>query len=52
MYSDLSLKLYCAVKQGVIKSRNEFWRNFNSKEKIISFDIDTGACINELKNNL
>ena len=51
MFSDLSLKLYCAVKQGVIKSRNEFWRNFNSKEKILSFDIDTGACINELKNN-
>ena len=51
MYSDLSLKLYCAVKQGVIKSRNEFWRNFNSEKKILSLDIDTGTCIKELNDN-
>ena len=49
MYSDLSLKLYCAVKQGVIKSRNEFWHNFNSEKKILSLDLDTDTCINELK---
>ena len=51
MFSDLSLKLYCAVKQGVIKSRNEFWRNFNFKEKLLSLDIDASACIKELKDN-
>ena len=51
MFSDLSLKLYCAVKQGVIKSRNEFWRNFNSEKKILSIDLDTDAFIKELKDN-
>ena len=51
MFSDLSLKLYCAVKQGVIKSRNEFWRNFNTEKKILSLDIDTSACIKELRDN-
>ena len=51
MFSDLSLKLYCAVKQGVIKSRNEFWRNFNSEKKILSLDIDTDTCIKELNDN-
>ena len=51
MYSDLSLKLYCAVKQSVIKSRNEFWRNFNSEKKILSLDLDTDTYINELKDN-
>lgn len=51
MFSDLSLKLYCAVKQGVIKSRNEFWRNFNTEDKILSLDIDTSACIKELRDN-
>ena len=49
MYSDLSLKLYCAVKQGVIKSQNEFWHNFNSEKKILSLDLDTDTYINELK---
>ena len=49
MFSDVSLKLYCAVKQGVIKSRNEFWRNFNSEEKILYLDLDTDTCLNELK---
>ena len=51
MYSDLSLKLYCAVKQGVIKSRNEFWRNFNAEEKISSLDFNADICIKELKDN-
>ena len=49
MFSDVSLKLYCAVKQGVIKSRNEFWRNFNSEEKVSSLNFDTDICIKELK---
>ena len=49
MFSDLSLKLYCAVKQGVIKNRNEFWRNCNSEKKILSLDLDTDTYINELK---
>ena len=51
MFSDLSLKLYCAVKQGIIKSRNEFWRNFNSEEKVSYLNFDTGACIKELKSS-
>ena len=49
MYSDLSLKLYCAVKQGVIKSQNEFWRNFNYKEKVSSLNFNTDIIIKELK---
>lgn len=49
MFSDVSLKLYCAVKQGVIKSRNEFWRNFNSEEKVSSLNFNTDICIKELK---
>ena len=49
MFSDLSLKLYCAVQQGVIKNRNEFWRNFNSEKNILSLDIDKGTCKKELK---
>ena len=49
MFSDVSLKLYCAVKQGVIKSRNEFWRNFNSEEKVSSLNFNTDIIIKELK---
>ena len=49
MFSDVSLKLYCAVQQGVIKSRSAFWRNFNYEEKVSSLNFNTDICIKELK---
>ena len=39
MNSNLAIKLYAMVKNGIIKSNAMFWREF-SKEKIEKFDID------------
>ena len=39
MNSNLAIKLYAMVKNGIIKSNAMFWREF-SKEKIEEFDID------------
>ena len=39
MISNLAIKLYAMVKNGIIKSNAMFWREF-SKEKIEKFDID------------
>ena len=33
MFSRLALKLYSAVKQVIIKSNFQFWKNFASDEK-------------------
>ncbi|MEG1947976.1 MAG: DNA-processing protein DprA [Clostridia bacterium] len=41
MFSDLALKIYCMKKAGIIKSNVNFWKEFNSKEKIEEFNIDT-----------
>lgn len=41
MFSKLALKLYSAVKQGIIKSNFQFWKNFESSESVEKLEIDT-----------
>ena len=41
MFSRLALKLYSAVKQGIIKSNFQFWKNFESSESVEKLEIDT-----------
>lgn len=48
MNSNLAIKLYAMVKNGIIKSNTMFWRGF-SKEKIEEFDIDIFDIENELQ---
>lgn len=48
MDSNLAIKLYAMVKNGIIKSNAMFWREF-SKEKIEEFDIDILAIEKELQ---
>lgn len=40
MYSRVALKIYSAVKQGILRSRYQFWKNFYSIDKINQLDID------------
>ncbi len=52
MSSNLAIKLYVMIKNGIIKSNANFWRDF-SKEKIESIEIDLGFYKNELnKKNI
>lgn len=46
MNSNLAIKLYVMVKNGIIKSNAMFWREF-SKENIEEFDIDIDICATE-----
>lgn len=48
MNSNLAIKLYAMVKNGIIKSNAVFWREF-SKEKIQELDIDIFATEKELQ---
>lgn len=48
MNSNLAIKLYAMVKNGIIKSNAVFWREF-SKEKIQEFDIDIFTTEKELQ---
>ncbi|MEG1500015.1 MAG: DNA-processing protein DprA [Clostridia bacterium] len=41
MFSKTALKIYCMKKTGIIKSNANFWKDYNCKEKIDAFDIDT-----------
>lgn len=41
MFSSVAVKLYSAVKQGIIKSNFQFWKNFVSVEKLEKLDVDT-----------
>lgn len=41
MFSRFALKLYSAVKQGIIKSNFQFWKNFESSESVEKLEIDT-----------
>jgi len=41
MFSRLALKLYSAVKQGIIKSNFQFWKNFESSDSVEKLEIDT-----------
>lgn len=41
MFSKLAVKLYSAVKQGIIKSNFQFWKNFESVVKLEKLNVDT-----------
>ena len=41
MFSRLAVKLYSAVKQGIIKSNFQFWKNFASVVKLEKLNVDT-----------
>lgn len=42
MFSSVALKLYSAIKQGLIKSNASFWKNFKSSESVQSLSVETG----------
>ena len=50
MYSQIALKIYSAICDGLITSRNLFWKNFSTEEKINALDIDTEKYEQKLKN--
>ena len=50
MYSNLALKIYALKKLGIIKSNSDFWKNFNSREKIEEIKIQTHEFENEIKS--
>ena len=51
MNSNLAIKLYAMVKNGIIKSNAMFWSGF-SKEKIEKFDIDIFDIEKELQEKI
>lgn len=50
MYSQIALKIYSAVCEGLITTRNVFWKNFSTEEKINALDVDTKKYQQRLKN--
>ncbi len=50
MYSKLSLILYVAVCEGLIKSNANFWKSFSSCEKVEEIDVDVERYEKILKN--
>lgn len=50
MYSNLALKLYAAVCDGIIKSNSMFWKDFSSPEKVKNIEIDVKKYEKYLKN--
>ena len=50
MFSQIALKIYGAVCDGLITSRNLFWKNFSTEEKVKNLDIDTEKYEQKLKN--
>lgn len=50
MHSNISLKLYGMIKNGIIKSNAMFWREFYNEEKINSFDVDLLVLEKELQH--
>ena len=51
MYSQIALKIYSAVCEGLITSRNVFWKNFSTKEKVENLDIDMEKYEEKLKSS-
>lgn len=50
MFSQVALKIYSAVCEGLITSRNVFWESFSTEEKVKNLDIDTEKYEQKLKN--
>ncbi|MGN1201226.1 MAG: DNA-processing protein DprA [Candidatus Caccovivens sp.] len=50
MYSNLALKLYAAVCEGIIKSNSMFWKSFSSPEKVEEIKIGVEKYEKTLKN--
>lgn len=53
MFSKLAVKLYSAVRDGIIKSNTHFWRNFSKLEeteflKIESLDYEKYLLVNDI----
>lgn len=48
MYTSTALKIYTAIRDGVIKSRASFWRDFSSIDKLNSLNIDFSKYENKL----
>lgn len=47
----LTLKLFSAIRQGVIKSSKDFWNNFGTRESLEKLEIDTIQDEKYLKEN-
>lgn len=47
----LTLKLFSAIRQGVIKSSKDFWNNFGTRESLEKLEIDTSQDEKYLKEN-
>lgn len=50
MFSQIALKIYGAICEGIITSRNVFWKNFLTEEMVNALDIDTKKYEQKLKN--
>lgn len=50
MYSQIALKIYAALKEGVIKTNAQFWRKFGEISKIKSLAIETEKYAQELRD--
>ncbi len=48
MSSDIALKIYSLVKNGIIKSNTMFWKNFYSADKFDDYDVDIKIAKTEL----
>ncbi len=48
MFSTLALKIYTAIRNGAIKSRTMFWRDFSSIDKINSLNLDCSKYEHEI----
>ncbi len=51
MYSQIALKIYSAICEGLITSRSLFWKNFSTEEKINALDINTDKYEQKLKSS-
>lgn len=40
MFSDIALKIFCAVKKGIIRTNAQFWKEFASEGKILSLNLE------------
>jgi DNA processing protein len=48
MYSEIAIKIFAAKRLGIINTNYQFWKLYNSKEKIASLKIDTADFAQEI----